>query len=136
MKMMKTLLRSILLAAVMGAALTPGARAADASDSRREAMEMKIQELRERLALTPDQERQLAPILQERNEKMKELWSRHGADSSRRARRAMLKEARRIQEDFTRKIEPVLTDDQRREWEAAREKARSEAIARYRSRRN
>jgi periplasmic protein CpxP/Spy len=121
----------IVAAALLGTSSLP---AAEPSESQREAIELKIQELRERLALTPDQEQKLAPLIEERNTKLRNLFSRLGADASRREKRAMLSEARSIQEDFNREIEPILSADQMREWEAFRKEARAEARERYRNR--
>lgn len=124
-----------LLAATVIAGATSVALAEEASTARQSA-EMRIQELRERLALSPEQEQQLAPLLQQRNARLQELRAKQGPDSSRREKRALLKEARAIQEDFTAQIKPILTAEQMREWEAFRKEARAEATERYRSRQN
>jgi periplasmic protein CpxP/Spy len=126
------LVRTLIVAvALLGASALP---AAEPAESQRQAIELKIQELRERLALTPDQEQKLAPLIEERNTKLRNLFSRYGADASRREKRAMLSEAKSIQEGFNRQIEPILTADQMREWEAFRKEARAEARERYRNR--
>jgi hypothetical protein len=131
---LKPLVRTLILAVMLGMAVSVPSNAAELTDAQRQAMDMKIQELRDRLALTPEQEQKLAPLLEERNTKLRNLFSRSGADASRREKRAMLSEARSIQDDFNRQIEPILTPDQRREWEAFRKEARAEARERYRSR--
>jgi hypothetical protein len=102
--------------------------------ARRQAAELRIEELKQRLALTPEQETQLAPIIEARNAKLRDLRSSYGGDTSRRARFAMLKDARKIQEDFNAKISPILTKDQQKEWEAIRKEVREAAKARMRER--
>lgn len=103
--------------------------------ARREAVELRIEELKERLDLTPEQESRLAPIIDARNARLRELRSSAGGDTSRRARMAALKEARKIQADFSAQIAPILTREQQAEWEEIREEARAAAKERMRERR-
>lgn len=118
-------------------ALSNAALAQDApTGSQQQAMQMKIQELKDRLALTPEQEQQLQPLLEERNAKLRDLWAQHDPNASRREKRQMLSQARAIQQDFTQKIQPILTPEQMKKWEDFRKEAREEAMERYRSRQN
>lgn len=118
-------------------ALSNAALAQDAAaGSQQQAMQMKIQELKDRLALTPEQEQQLQPLLEERNAKLRDLWAQHDPNASRREKRQMLSQARAIQQDFTQKIQPILTPEQMKKWEDFRKEAREEAMERYRSRQN
>jgi hypothetical protein len=110
------------------------AQAAQDDGARREAAELRIEEIKERLALTPEQEKQLAPIIEARNSKLRDLRASHDGDTSRRARFAMLKEARQIQDDFNAQIEPILTKEQREEWAEIRKEARAAAQERRRER--
>lgn len=48
--------------------------------------------------------------------------------------RAQLREAREIQEDFIARVEPLLTQEQMKEWEAIRKEARKAAVEKWRSR--
>jgi DNA repair photolyase len=102
--------------------------------ARREAMELRIEELKTRLALTTEQESQLAPLIDARNARLRELRSSAGGDTSRRARIATLKEARKIQEDFNARIAPILTKAQQTEWEQIRKEVRATAKERMRDR--
>jgi uncharacterized coiled-coil DUF342 family protein len=111
------------------------AQTATGDGARREAAELRIEELKERLQLTPEQESRLAPIIEARNSKLRELRSSMEGDSSRRARMAALKEARKIQADFSEKIAPILTKEQQAEWEKIREEFRAAAKQRMRDRR-
>jgi hypothetical protein len=131
---LKSLVLSVIVA--LSSALPAAGSAAEPAESRREAMELKIQELRDRLALTPEQEQKLAPLIEERNAKLKDLFSRRDAESSRREKRAMMSEARAIQQAFNAQIEPILTAEQKREWEAFRQEARAGMKERYRERRD
>jgi hypothetical protein len=133
---LKSLIGTVIVIGLLCAAFPAGAPAAEPTDTQRQAMELKIQELRDRLALTPEQEEKLTPLVQARNDKLRELFSRYDADSSRREKRAMFSEARAIQEDFSEKLKPILTTQQMNEWEAFRKEARAEARERYRNRAN
>ena len=110
------------------------AAAAEPTEEQRQAAELKIEELKKRLNLTPEQEQRLAPLVQERNAKLKALRERSGNDTSRRARKAMLKEARGIQENFVEQVEPILTPEQLKEWGAIRAEMRETARERLRER--
>jgi hypothetical protein len=127
---------SILSALVLFGA--PQIGLADDSESdggRREAVELRIEELKKRLALTPEQESRLAPIVEARNARLRELRSSSGGDTSRRGRMAMLKQARKIQEDFSAQIAPILSKEQQAEWEDIRKEVRAAAKERIRERR-
>jgi len=131
---MKNLFRMLVVAALFSTTLPSFAD--ESSDTPRQAMEMKIQDLKERLALTPAQEQKLAPLIDERNAKLRDLFARYSPDGSRGDKRATFREARAIQEDFNDKIKPILTAEQLKEWEAFRKEARTEARERYRNRAN
>jgi hypothetical protein len=132
----KPLMRTLLIALALGTTVPVASLAAEPTDAQRQAMEVKIHELRDRLALSPEQEQKLAPILEERNAQLKALWSQRHPDSSRREKRALLDEAKAIQEAFTNQIEPILSKEQMRQWEAFRKEVRSEVTERYRNRQN
>jgi Spy/CpxP family protein refolding chaperone len=132
-------IRSLLFAlvAAAGIAAAPSiTSAAEPSDAQRQALETKIQDMRERLALTPEQEQQLAPLLQARNAKLQELFAKRDPDASRREKRALLSEAKTIQDDFDKQIAPILTQEQMKQWQEFRKEARAAAIERYRNRQN
>lgn len=120
---------------LLGASQAAFTQTAKDDSARRDAVELRIEELKARLELTPEQESRLAPIIEARNAELRELRSRAGGDSSRRARMAALKEARKIQADFSAKIAPILTKEQQAEWEEIREEARNAAKERMRERR-
>ena len=123
----------VALAVLLGGP-SSAAEAEPSKEQRQQAAELKIEELKERLKLTPEQEQRLAPLVQDRNAKLKALRERSGEAPSRRERRAMLKEAREIQEDFVEQVEPILTKEQLKEWEAIRAELRETARERMRER--
>ena len=123
----------VALALLVGAP-SSAAEAEPSKEQRQQAAELKIEELKERLKLTPEQEQRLAPLVQDRNAKLKALRERSGEAPSRRERRAMLKEARGIQENFIEQVEPILTKEQLKEWEAIRAELRETARERMRER--
>jgi Spy/CpxP family protein refolding chaperone len=124
-----------LLVAALGLVAVPHvALAADEAGSKSEAAQLAMEQLRERLALTPDQEARIAPLVQARNQKLQALRGSMDADASRRQKRGALKEAREIQSEFVEKVEPILTPQQKKEWEALRKEMRDEMMTRYRNR--
>jgi hypothetical protein len=126
-------LSALLVAAwIAGAVGAPAARAAEVTDEQRQALQVKIEELRERLALTPEQEAKIAPLVQERNEKLKALRGSLGEQPSRRERFGMLREAKGIQEAFVEQVDPLLTKEQKKEWEVIRKEMREAAKERRR----
>jgi hypothetical protein len=129
------ILRSLLFAliALTGLSIAP---AAEITDAQQQAFETKIQELRTRLALTPEQEQKIAPLLEARNQKLRDLRAKYGQDASRREKLGMMREAKAIQKDFDAQLEPILTKEQMKEWQQFRDEARAAARERYRDRQN
>lgn len=76
----------------------------------------------------------IAPLVQERNEKFKALRARSDPNASRSEKRVLLQEARGIQDDYVARVEPLLTQEQKKEWEAIRKETRKEIAERWRSR--
>jgi len=131
--------RRVLLLLLVATACVAGgvhlsARAAEGSGTQREALQVKLDELRERLALTPEQESRIAPLVQARNEKLRALRSNSSPNASRREKRQQLRRARNIQQEFVSQVEPLLTTEQKKEWEKIRSEMRESAKERYRSR--
>lgn len=130
------ILRSLLFALIALAGITLPAIAAEPTDAQQQALETKIQELRARLALTPEQEQKIAPLLEARNQKLRDLRAKYGDDASRRDKLAMLREGKAIQKDFDAQLEPILTEEQLKEWQQFRDETRAAARERYRNRQN
>lgn len=115
-------------------ATSVGAQTADAT-SAAEGSQMTMQEMRSRLALTPEQQAQISPLVEERNAKMKALRESSDPNGSRREKLAMLKQARAIQQDFVKQVEPLLSKEQKNEWAAMRAEMKEAAKARLREKR-
>jgi len=98
------------------------------------AVQEKIQEAVTRLKLTPAQQEKLKPVFQARMEKLKAIRDRHGGDTSRRARREMLKEAQPVQKEYEAQVEAVLDASQLAEWKKMRAEAREQIKTALRAR--
>jgi hypothetical protein len=120
---------ALLLAPVFGTAL------ADTPTTQAE-VEQKINELKARLALTPEQEASIKPLAEQRYYALQALQTKYAGDTSPKARRAMLKEAKGIQAEYVSKVEPLLTDAQKTEWKKIREEMRAELSKRWQARSN
>jgi predicted HAD superfamily phosphohydrolase len=111
------------------------AQATDATPEQREALQLRIDELRTRLALTSEQEARIAPLIQARNEKLKALRDSTDPNASRREKLSTLKEARAIQQELVAQVEPLLSKEQKKEWEVIRKEMREVARERMREKR-
>lgn len=95
------------------------------------AIQAALQEARARLQLTPEQEAQLKPLIQERNAALKAIRDKHAGDDSRRARRAMFREAKPVVENYQARVRTILNDAQYDEWEKMRAEARERLEEQY-----
>jgi hypothetical protein len=95
------------------------------------ALQAAVEEARVRLRLTPEQEAQLKPLVQERNQELKAIRDKYAGDKSRRARRAMFKEAEPVVENYQARVRTILDDAQYAEWEKMRGEARERLKAEY-----
>ncbi len=115
--------RRDLLALLAAGVLVAAARPAIAADALSPEAAQRLAEAKARLNLTPEQEAQLRPLVEERNQKLKAIRDRHAGDTSRSAKRAMFQEAKPVQADYEAKVRAILTDEQEKEWEAMRKEA-------------
>ena len=83
-----------------------------------------IDVVRNRLALTPDQEAKLAPMFQERGGQLRDLRARLEQASSRQQRRGIVREAKQQADDFNQRVESVLDVSQKQEWRELRAETR------------
>jgi len=95
------------------------------------AIQAVLEEARARMQLTPEQEAQLKPLIQERNEALKAIRDKHAGDDSRRARRAMFREAQPVVENYQARVRTILNDAQYDEWERMRAEARERLKEQY-----
>ncbi len=94
-----------------------------------------LESVKGRLKLTPEQEASLRPILEEEVGKLKALRAKYEGQTSRKAKRAKLKEAKAIQSDAQNRINPLLTEEQRAEWKKIRDETRAKAKEEMKKRR-
>jgi len=97
------------------------------------AIQAVVEEARVRLKLTTEQEAQLKPLVQDRNQKLKSIRDKYAGQSSRRARRAMFKEAQPVVENYQARVRTILNDEQEAEWEKMRAEAKERFKEQYKS---
>jgi len=97
------------------------------------AVQAVVEEAKARLKLTPEQEAQLKPLVQDRNQKLKAIRDKYAGESSRRAKRAMLKEAQPVVENYQARVRTILNDEQEAEWEKMRAEAKERFKEQYKS---
>jgi septal ring factor EnvC (AmiA/AmiB activator) len=93
-----------------------------------------IEELRTRLNLTPQQQEQIAPLVEERKAKMAPIRAKVSSTASRREKIAAFQEAKAVQDDFNSKVQPLLSQEQQAEWNKIREEMRGRMKERRRNR--
>ena len=101
-----------------------------AESATRQPAPIAMEELADRLDLDAAQQARIAPALQERNERLQAVTAKAG--TSRREKLQVLREARKIQQDFVSKVSPVLTKEQNAEWSQLRDEAREQLTERQR----
>jgi hypothetical protein len=95
----------------------------------------RMAEAKTRLNLTPEQEAQLRPIVEERYQRMQAIRHQYVPDSTGAARwtgasrRALFEDAKKIQKDYDERVRAILNPQQEEEWD----KMRKEAIAQFRA---
>jgi hypothetical protein len=95
------------------------------------ALQAAFEEARARLKLTPEQEMQIKTLMQRRNEALKAIRDKYAGEDSRRARRAMFKEAQPVVENYLARVRTILDDAQYAEWEKIRDEARERLKQQY-----
>ena len=115
--------------AILGAATSM----AEAPQADPAAIQAVIEEAKARLKLTPEQEAQLKPLVQDRNQKLKAIRDKYAGDTSRRAKRAMFKEAQPVMENYQDRVRTILNDTQEAEWEKMRAEAKARLKEQYKS---
>ena len=121
----KSYIVSIVLVAAGLAVSGPVGRAADkltvkpetATPERRAGIQARLKQISERLDLTDEQKEKLKPIFQEQFAKLREL--RQNDTLSREDKLAKVKELR---EDINKKVEPILTAEQKEKWQKVQQR--------------
>ena len=124
-----TKLRIGLMAAALALCLPvlPAQQDTATQQQRMERAQQRLQEIKDRLKLTPEQEEQVKPIVMDEFQQLKAMRDKHSGDTSRRGRMKMMREARDIQSDTENKLAKVLNKDQMAELKKMREQWRAQA---------
>jgi hypothetical protein len=131
--------RRFLLATLAAAGVLAAVRPAYPADSVPPATAERLAEARTRLNLTPEQETQLRPLVEERNRRMLAIRDQYVPDStgagqwSGASRRALFADAKKIQKDYDEQVRAILNPDQEKEWEKMRREAIATLRAQHRS---
>lgn len=117
---------AVALAAALAVTATAHAQAAGAA-TRSPEMQQRIAQAKQRLQLTPDQEKKLRALMQEEAGKLRAIRDRYANDTSLHARGARARETRAVQDDFHAKLQGVLSNAQLDEWDKMAAEARAQA---------
>jgi hypothetical protein len=107
-----------------------------ADDAAAPAPQLNIEDLRARLNLSAEQQAQIQPLVEQRKAKMEEIRTRLSAATSRRDKRAVLQDAKGVQDDFNNTVTPLLTKEQQAEWTKIRAEVRDHMKERLRERKS
>jgi hypothetical protein len=115
---------SLLLVAMPGVARAQSGE----PSAQAERLQEKLDAVKGRLKLTPEQSEQLRPILTEELQQLRALREKYAADgdTSRRDKRRMAKELRDIRKDTDEKLKRILSKEQMAEMEQIRKEWRQE----------
>jgi hypothetical protein len=86
----------------------------------------RLEQIQQRLNLTDDQIAKIRPILIEEAGKLRDVRAKYEGQTSRQSRRKMLRELRDVQQSIEKRISPILTNQQQKEWKKIREERRDE----------
>lgn len=99
----------------------------------RERAEARIEELKQRLQLTPEQVERMTPVLRREAEQMREVLRHFDRDSaSLREKRKVARQLKSIRDEAAKQLEPILTPAQRKEFARIREERAKELRERLR----
>ena len=115
--------------------LTSVAPAPQDSGAQRHTLQVheRFEEVKQRLALTPEQVEQVRPVLEEEAGKLKALRARYtGGNQSRRAKVALARELRDIQTAADGRLRKILSSEQMDELKKIREERRAQLRERRR----
>ena len=122
---MKT--RTLLTLFALILSLSASAAAQQAPDQQRnEQLQQRVQDLKERLNLTPEQAEQVRPIIVEEMQQLKAVRDKYSGDQSRRSRMKMGREMKGVQNATNDKLKNILTKQQMDELRKIREESRQE----------
>jgi hypothetical protein len=124
---------AVTAALVSLALVVAGDAAAQAAGTGDAAVSATVEEAKSRLNLTPDQEAALRPVVEARNARLAEIRGKYAGDDSRRARRAMFREADTIIKNYWARVRTLLDDSQVAEWETMGDEAEDRLKQQYKA---
>jgi Spy/CpxP family protein refolding chaperone len=86
----------------------------------------RLEQIKERLTLTPEQVEQVRPIVSDEMQKLKALREKGSGGGSRRDRMKMAREFKRIQDETDDRLKKVLSKEQMNELKKLREERKQE----------
>jgi hypothetical protein len=113
----------VLLLALLAPLSAQDPQAAPSNQAR---FQERLEKMKERLALTPEQTEQVRPVIKEEMEQLKALREKHQGDQGRRGRLKMAREFRDIQSATDEKLRAILSKTQMDELKKIREETRQE----------
>jgi hypothetical protein len=117
--------------AFMFLTLAPAFATQTGTSDQTEEFRERLQEIRERLALAPDQEERVRPVLMEEMQKLKALREKYGNESqNRRTTVKMARELKEIRSAADDQLKQILTKRQMDELKKIREERRDELKSR------
>jgi TolA-binding protein len=96
------------------------------STARADQARERLQEIQQRLALTPEQLEQVRPVFTEELQQLKAVRDKYADDQNRRSRRKMAREMRDVQKAADEKLKKILTSKQMDELKTIREEWRKQ----------
>lgn len=117
-----------LFATIAAAGFAAGAQAPQAASPRSQPA---LEEAITRLGLTTEQAERLEPLVRERADALADIRDRYAGEDSRRARRAMFREAGPVIENYFARVRTLLKEPQYPEWEKMRAEARNRLDEQY-----
>jgi hypothetical protein len=100
--------------------------AQESAQQRKEQFQERLQKIKERLALTPEQVEQVRPVLTEEMQELKAVREKYSGGQSRRSRLQMGRELRDIRNSTDDKLRTILSKKQMDELKRIREESREQ----------
>jgi hypothetical protein len=116
----------IVMAAMLAPCVPPAAAQPNTTEEKLDQARARLDQLKERLNLTPEQTEQVRPVVTEELQQLKILRDKYSGDQSRRSRLKMAREARDIRNAADVKLKNILTKPQMDELKKIRDEQRDE----------
>ncbi len=111
-------------AALLLSLAAPGATPQTVDPERKEQFQERLQKIKDRLELTPEQVEKVRPILIEEMQQMKGVRDKYSGEQSRRSRLRMARELRGIRDAADQQLKQILSKKQMDELKKIREENR------------